>query len=230
MENKKNNGGILVGILIGVVVMLLVFIGLFMTNTISFTSKSDNNSNMSSGNEIQDNKNNNLTESEAINIVKNLYNDAVRHIFNEGVSYCGKYATGDNVTLSLNGFSYSKSATFNSFEEIENYLKGYMTESLLASTRFNQSVTNNGVTISSYYEKDGSLYCNGWNKGGNMELTNYLVNESTFTVTNITKNSFDGTINAVYNDVNNVNKTTKIIKVSVIRENNKWLLNTYEEQ
>ena len=47
---KRNNGnGVLVGIFIGIIVMILVFIGLFMTNTISFSSKSDNNSNTSSG-------------------------------------------------------------------------------------------------------------------------------------------------------------------------------------
>ena len=186
----------------------------------------DNNQN---SNGITDNNNNLITNNEAESILKNLYNDAVRHIYNEGVSYCGTYATGDNVTLSLNGFSYTKSATFNNFAELENYLKGYMTDSLLASSNYNKSTTFEGTTINSYYEKDGSLYCNGWNKGGNMSLANYLVNESTFTASNVTENSFDGVINAVYSDFDNNNKTTKSIKVSVVKENNSWLLNTYEE-
>ena len=227
MEQEKNNNKGVIVLLVVIIVILALLCILFATGTISLKSNSvDNNQN---GNGITDNKNNLITNNEAESILKNLYNDAVRHIYNEGVSYCGTYATGDNVTLSLNGFYYTKSATFNSFAELENYLKGYMTESLLASSNYNKSTTFEGTTINSYYEKDGSLYCNGWNKGGNMSLANYLVNESTFTASNVTENSFDGVINAVYSDFDNNNKTTKSIKVSVVKENNSWLLNTYEE-
>lgn len=227
MEQEKNNNKGVIVLLVVIIVILALLCILFATGTISLKSNSVDNNQNSNG--ITDNKNNLITNNEAESILKNLYNDAVRHIYNEGVSYCGTYATGDNVTLSLNGFSYTKSATFNSFAELENYLKGYMTESLLASSNYNKSTTFEGTTINSYYEKDGSLYCNGWNKGGNMSLANYLVNESTFTASNITENSFDGVINAVYSDFDNNNKTTKSIKVSVVKENNSWLLNTYEE-
>lgn len=226
MEQEKNNNKGVIVLLVVIIVILALLCILFATGTISLKSNSVDNNQNSNG--ITDN-NNLITNNEAESILKNLYNDAVRHIYNEGVSYCGTYATGDNVTLSLNGFSYTKSATFNSFAELENYLKGYMTESLLASSNYNKSTTFEGTTINSYYEKDGSLYCNGWNKGGNMSLANYLVNESTFTASNITENSFDGVINAVYSDFDNNNKTTKSIKVSVVKENNSWLLNTYEE-
>ena len=228
MEQEKNNNKGVIAILVAIIVILAALCTLFVTGTISLKSNSVDNNQNSNG--ITDNKNNLITNNEAESILKNLYNDAVRHIYNEGVSYCGTYATGDNVTLSLNGFFYTKSATFNSFAELENYLKGYMTESLLANSNYNRSTTFEGTTINSYYEMDGSLYCNGWNKGGNVNLANYLVNESTFTATNITENSFDGIINAVYNDYNNSNKTTKTIKVSVVKQNDKWLLNTYEEQ
>ena len=170
-----------------------------------------------------------LTKAEAEQILKELYNDAVRHIFNESVSYCGDYATGDNTTITLNGFSYSKSSTFKTFKELDNYLKNYMTESLLKSSGYNDSYVEDGVTIGSYYEKDGSLYCNGWNKGGNIELEHYLINESTFVATKINDNSFDGSINAVYSDFENNNKTTLKIKVSVVKQNDKWLLNSYKE-
>jgi hypothetical protein len=225
MKQEKNNKGV-VALLVVIIVFLLALVILLATGTVSFRFNSVDNNQNSNG--ITDN-NNLITNNEAESILKNLYNDAVRHIYNEGVSYCGTYATGDNVTLSLNGFSYTKSATFNNFAELENYLKGYMTDSLLASSNYNKSTTFEGTTINSYYEKDGSLYCNGWNKGGNMSLANYLVNESTFTASNITENSFDGVINAVYSDFDNNNKTTKSIKVSVVKENNSWLLNTYEE-
>lgn len=226
MEQEKNNNRGVIVLLVVIIVILALLCILFATGTISLKSNSVDNNQNSNG--ITDN-NNLITNNEAESILKNLYNDAVRHIYNEGVSYCGTYATGDNVTLSLNGFSYTKSATFNNFAELENYLKGYMTDSLLASSNYNKSTTFEGTTINSYYEKDGSLYCNGWNKGGNMSLANYLVNESTFTASNVTENSFDGVINAVYSDFDNNNKTTKSIKVSVVKQNNNWLLNTYEE-
>ncbi len=226
MEQEKNNNRGVIVLLVVIIVILALLCILFATGTISLKSNSVDNNQNSNG--ITDN-NNLITNNEAESILKNLYNDAVRHIYNEGVSYCGTYATGDNVTLSLNGFSYTKSATFNNFAELENYLKGYMTDSLLASSNYNKSTTFEGTTINSYYEKDGSLYCNGWNKGGNMSLANYLVNESTFTASNVTENSFDGVIKAVYSDFDNNNKTTKSIKVSVVKENNSWLLNTYEE-
>ena len=229
MEQEKNNKGV-IALLVVIIVILLTLVVLLATGTISFKNSINNDNNQNNGGIIENTTNSVITNSEAESILKSLYNDAVRHIYNEMVSYCGTYATGDNVTLSLNGFSYTKSATFNSLAELENYLKGYMTESLLANSNYNRSTTFEGTTINSYYEKDGNLYCNGWNKGGNVNLANYLVNESTFTATNITENSFDGTIKAVYNDYNNSNKTTKIIKVSVVKQNDKWLLNTYEEQ
>ena len=228
MEEKNKSG--VIALLVVIIVILLTLVVLLATGTISFKNNTNNDSNQNSSNITENAANDTMTSSEAENILKDLYNDAVRHIYNEGVSYCGTYATGENVTLSLNGFPYTKSATFNSFIELENYLKQYMTESLLASSNYNRSTTFEGTTITSYYEKDGSLYCNGWNKGGNVNLANYLVDESTFTATNITENSFDGTIKAVYNDINNSNKTTKTIKVSVVKQNDKWLLNTYEEQ
>ena len=105
-----------------------------------------------------------------------------------------------------------------------------MTEKLLASSNYNSSTVLDGKTIYSYYEKNGNLYCNSWGKGSNLGLSNYLVDESNFYISNITENMFDGLIYAVYSDANNSNKTTKIIKVSVVKQNNNWLLNTYEEQ
>ena len=72
MESKKSNGG-LVGFLIGIVVMLLVFVGLLATNTISFSSKSNSNTNMSNGNKVEDNtvqNNNNNNRDFVIDLLK----------------------------------------------------------------------------------------------------------------------------------------------------------------
>ena len=105
-----------------------------------------------------------------------------------------------------------------------------MTDTLLKSTNYNKTITIDGNTVSSYYEQNGSLYCNGWNKGGNIYLEKYNENESSFEITNITVESFNAKINAVYYDHDNTTKTIKQINVSVIKQNDKWLLNSYEEE
>ena len=75
---KRNNGnGVLVGIFIGIIVMILVFIGLFMTNTISFSSKSDNNSNTSSGDDNL-NSGNDITNEDSNNL-SNVYLDFINN-------------------------------------------------------------------------------------------------------------------------------------------------------
>ena len=100
-----------------------------------------------------------ITKSDAETILKDLYNAAVRHIFNESVSYCGDVDINDTGII-LNDFHYYKSSSFKSFEELDNYLKNFMTESLLKNSNYNNSVVDEGIVIESYYEKNGSLYCN----------------------------------------------------------------------
>ena len=235
---KDKSKNIIIVLLIVIIIILITLVVLFATDTITFNKKVDSNDQFedttseNTENESSNSKDTNtmLTNDEAIAILKNDYNDAVRHIFNEAVSYCGEVSTETNSSLSLNGFTYSKSASYNSFEELENYLKNYMTDTLLKSTNYNKTITIDGNTVSSYYEQNGSLYCNGWNKGGNIYLEKYNENESSFEITNITVESFNAKINAVYYDHDNTTKTIKQINVSVIKQNDKWLLNSYEEE
>lgn len=218
MENEKKYK---VTIVLLVIIILLTLVIFFATDTISLNSKEK---------DIQNDNNALITNNEGEDILKDLYNDATRELYNQTVSYCGEYASGDDTTLTIDGFLYRKSATFNSFVELESYLKGFMTDSLISKSKLYESENINDNYVTSYYEKDGNLYCNSWNKGGNLELEYYFIDESTFTVSNIKKDSFDGIINAVYSDFNNINKTIKSIKVSVVKQNNKWLLNSYKEQ
>ena len=104
-----------------------------------------------------------------------------------------------------------------------------MSDELLATSRFNHTYNMDGVEISSYIEKDGNLYCNFWNKGGNMLLVYYSEAEKSFEITNIEDDSFDAIINAVYHSVDKNYRTVLKIKVSVIKQNDKWVLDTYEE-
>lgn len=227
MENeKKNNSGMLVGILIGIIIMLLVFVGLFATGTISFKSTTTSDNGQTSESNETNESSNKLTESEAITIIKDLYNEDIRYIFNEKVSYCGDKSDD---SISSNGFTYYKSSKFHTFNELKEHLENYMTESLLNSTSYNYSTVIDGNTITSYIEKDGNLYCNAWNKGGNVERTNYSADESTFKISNIDENSIDADIIAVYN-WDGTRKNNLQIKVTAVKQNNKWLLNTYKEE
>lgn len=224
MEKEKNN------ISLYVIIVILSIITICLAGYIVYDKLLNDKETPINNNNNESIENNNITNvitnTEAETILKNLYNDAIRHIYNEQTAYCGE---STNETISLNGFTYKKSTTFNNLNELENYLKKYMTTNLLLNSNYNKKITIDENTITSYYEKEGNLYCNNWNKGGNILLENYLIDESSFNISNITKNSFDGTIIAVYKD-NNSNKTTKKIKTNVIKENDNWLLNAYEEQ
>ena len=225
--NKENSKNIIIVLLLVIIIILSALVVLFATDTIIFnTEKELNDKEIIETSDV----NKLLTNDEALNILKNGYNDVVRHIFNESVSYCGDYASGENSHINLNGFVYNKSASFNSFEELDNHVKKYLTEDLLSTTRYNSSIDyiDNGATINSYYEKDGSLYCNGWNKGSNMVLDDYSENESNFVVNDIKENSFTGTIDAVYYDIDNKNTTLRI-NVIFVKQNDNWLMDKYEE-
>lgn len=213
-----------------IIIILGGLVVLFATNKINFNSNViDENTTQENGDttkdELEDNENIILTESEAITALKTVYNEAVRHIFNQEVAYCGE----TEGILDLNGFLYYKSTSFDSFAELESYLKKYMTNKLLSTSNYNKVTTLNGVEVNSYYEKDGNLYCNTWNKGGNVSLSYYQESESIFEITNIEDNSFTATINAVYYDVAKENKTTKKMNVVLVKNNDIWLMDSYEE-
>ena len=248
-ENQKDNNGIIIVLLTIIIIILIALCILFATGTISLKSKTVNNDTSNSGNsgtEIINNGNNDsatnniettiLTNAEAAEIVKNLYNDAVRYIYNQATAYCGEGSNGSDGYITIDGFGYAKSANFSNLEELEDYLKKYMTKELLSSTNYKKSVTINGKTITSYIERDGALYCNGWNKGGNMGLYYYDEDNTTYEINNITSTSFNAKIDAVYYDYsyvedrNNSVRTLKEINVTVIKKNGNWLLDKYEER
>lgn len=228
MKYDKNKN-IIIGLLLVIVIILFALVILFATGTISFNSNVINTNDVQKNNDNVNNElniqKNMLTESEAIAILKNNYNDVVRHIFNEAVAFCG---TTDG-TLNLNGFLYRKSTLFNNFTELESYLKKYMTDNLLSISNYNKSTVLNGVEVSTYYEKDGSLYCNTWNKGGNMSLVYYEESQSNFKIIDVEDGFFTATIDAVYYDDAREIKTTKKINVSVVKNDDVWLIDSYKE-
>lgn len=236
MKKKDNSKNIIIALLAIIIIILATLVVLFATNTISFnTSKETNNTTDSTNqnNQAEDSKQNEtlLTNYEAELILKNIYNDTVRDIFNQGLSYCGE----TDGSINLDGFTYAKSVTFKTFEELDNHVKKYLTESLLSTTGYNNSTTINEKTINSYIERDGNLYCNTNGKGGNVQLAYYSDWETNFEIVKIEENSFDATINAVYYGAapggpDKEKRTTLKINTTIIKQNDNWLMNTYEEQ
>ncbi|MEE3343700.1 MAG: hypothetical protein VZS44_06400 [Bacilli bacterium] len=221
---KKSNSGLLVGILIGIIIMLVVCIGLFATGTVSFKEIKTDVENGKNNEKMGDESNNELSENEAIAILKEKY-DVARKVFDLGmISYCGEYVKEENSSKIINDSLYMKSATYSSFSELSEYLEKYMTKDLLNSTpNYNDSISK------SYYEEGGNLYCNTRNKGSDMNYTNYLENESLFKINQITENSITATITAMYSDVSEEEKNSKTINIIMIKSADNWLINSYED-
>lgn len=168
-----------------------------------------------------------LTDEEALNTLKTDYNDAIRYILNEDITYCGTLATEGKTTLDINGYTYQKSADFNNYEEVEKNVKQYATDKFLEKAGFNHQTTVNGQNIKSYYESGGNLYCNTWKKDKNQLLTIYNEEESSFEIIRNNKNSFKAQITAIYYNNERTIKTPAKYEVKVVKQKNKWLLDEY---
>lgn len=170
-----------------------------------------------------------LTDEEALNTLKTDYSDAIRYILNEDTTYCGTLATEGKTTLDINGYTYQKSASFNTYEDLEKYVKQYATDNFLAKADFNHQTKVNGQNIVSYYKSGGNLYCNTWKKDKNLLLVNYAEEESTFEIIRNNKNSFKVKATVIYYNNDRSIKTPIEYEFKVIKQANNWLLDDYKK-
>lgn len=170
-----------------------------------------------------------LTDEEALTTLKTNYNNAIRYILNEKTSYCGTLATEGQTTLDINGYTYQKSADFNSYTDIEKYIKQFATDNFLKKADFNHKTTVNGQNINSYYESGGNLYCNTWKKDKNLLLANYAEEESTFEMIRNNANSFKFKVTSIYYNNDRTIKTPVEYEFKVIKQKNNWLLDDYKK-
>lgn len=218
----KKNKNLLIILIVGII---LIGVALFLNFSGALGSKKESKNEDIEPNEVV------LSDEDKINIVKSLYEEAaVRHIFNETVSYCGEVSMEENNSKTVSNFIYYKSETFHSFLELDNHVKKFMTEELLANTNYN----NSSDEVNSYYEEDENLYCNYWNKGGNISRNKFIPTDTTYELVNSSDTLIEAKINAVYSsslseEEKDEDKTNVNIEVEIIKVNDNWLINSYEE-
>lgn len=243
MRNNK-----IVIILLGIIiVMLILLVILFATDTITLNSSKtkDNKSteNSTQNSETEESKSIRTNE-EDINIIKNIFtNETVQFIFNNpGLTYCKTTESTIYTEEELGmvnyykGNGYQKCTDYNSYEELLNYLKSFFTEEYFNNVILKENtyipystVMNDGSIFYNYYEKDGNLYVAITGKGGNIEKNNILDNETTYEINESNKNEIIATIHATWQTAYDDNTThSEIIKISVVKSNNNWQINSYE--
>ena len=232
---KKNNSGILVGILIGIVITLLVVGGLFATGTIGFKTNTNADNEKTTENNETTKK---MTEEEATTTVKNIFtNSTVQYLVDYiAVTYCkteGTSISEKELGLDYQWNGYYKCTDFNSYEQLTNYFKQYVTEdyfnSLLLKENYlkQKNTLANGTEVYNYYEKDGNLYAVSTGKGGNLSKDNFLDNETVYKIDSFDDNKITATITAKWEDPSGT-KYSELEKMTIINEDGNWKVSSYE--
>lgn len=221
---KNNSTTILLVILTIILGCLCV---LFATGVITFNYTSNDNNNNNNNNLNNNNSNNEqinttLSENEAINIGKQLY-DKATEIYSVWVlfPYCGYDVTSDTADLkieqlgnSANGNSEYYESEFASLDELKNYLKNYLSEDII-NDKVKESYQLNGETYYKYVTdtsllsstdshysyidyvlKDNKLYCR-LQSGKGWLNTKYL-DEYSLKVSNIDESKITFTVTSTY--------------------------------
>ena len=152
MKNKSTI--ILVIILVIILASLSI---LFATGILNFSNKTDNDSNLNNNNSNNEQNTNILSENEAIEIGKKLY-DKTTEIYSVWVlfPYCGYDITSDTIDLNIenlgnydNGNSEYYESEFTSLDELRDYLKNYLSEDII-NDNVKESYQLNGETYYKY--------------------------------------------------------------------------------
>ena len=148
--------------------------------------------------------------------LKNELNEVFEFVFyynDSGNLFCGDYKEGEIIEVSGEN-PYLQSGFYNSFDEMINYLKGYMTERVIYGKIGSRD---------NYVEKDGRLYCPDYGKGGSIyELKNIIIKYS---------KPFDDVIytnieaQLVYDELA---KYEEVYDVVFEKKGNNWVISTYQ--
>ena len=235
-------------ILLGIIIILLILLViLFATNTITLNnSKTENNNSIEKSTQNMENEEKETirTNEEDINIIKNIFtNETVQFIFNNpGLTYCNTTEstiyTEEDLEMEnyYKGNGYYKCTDYNSYDDLLNYLQSFFTEDYFNNVILKENpyisyskVMSNGSISYNYYEKDGNLYVAITGKGSNAEKNNILDNLTTYEINESNKNEIKATIHATWQTAYDDNTThSEIIKISVVKSNNNWQINSYE--
>lgn len=178
---------------------------------------------LSSDNEIVDNNNSNIPNNNETNIIENITKEEIKEIFNFvynyyelPVVYCGET---DNTIVQIYGTDRYVSKEFSSYDEMLNSLKKYMTIEVITGNS-----PWSATTKEYYLEQDGKLYCNVTYKGyvyshGNIEIEVTLQEENKIECV-ATMELTDSSDNKRYDKVN----------ITLEKNNDNWIIASYEEQ
>ena len=233
MEKQNNNKGVIT-LLIVIIIILTVLCVLFATKIISFEANKNVNNQENNNDELIKE----MTEIEATNAIKNTFiNDTVQYLVDYiSIPYCKRettYISEKELGLDYQGNGFSKCTDFNSYEELTNHFKQYVTEdyfnSLLLKNNFlKQKVTlTDGTIMYNYYEKDGILYAANTGKGTNVYKYNFLNDETVYEIESFDNNEITATITAKWKDINGTIHS-ELEKMTIINDNGNWKVSSYE--
>ena len=228
MEKSNSKGGLVIGILIGIIIMLVVFIGLFATNTISFSNETTAGEQSTSNESDKAGKNDNFTELDAKNILNDRIEKVFKYVHSLG-AYCGETESSypsdvnnyDKEKYIVEGFITYFASKYNSKEELNNYMKTFMNDDVI------KKYSKEGVyTSPTYKEQNGKLFCLNSNKDCGMiydaDKSNLLISDySNEKIVANGKLSF----HSCGEEEEYLDVSVEIVKDS----NNNWVINKYEE-
>ena len=133
--------------------------------------------------------------------------------------YCGAYSHDDKIFPENTGFVYANyytaSSKYNSFDEMINHLKGYMTENVIYEKI---------VSRDRYIEKDGKLYCPDYGKGGSI----YSLEDVRIKYSKPWINGYYVTMETTLVDGYTGNSYTELFDVTFDKKYNKWIITSFE--
>lgn len=204
---KKNTGLIVLIIILSVLVVALS--GYIVYDKVISNDKYKNNKENTI--EIDDSLN-----SELINIFQFVY-DYYR-LLNP---YCGDWSLEDEISNDSNSVPYFASTEFNSFDEMINNLKQYMTEQVIYG--------NHSMSRDYYIERDGKLYCPVSAKSGDYcQLDKVYIKYSRPLASTIETNI--EVKSSCYDGSSDTSIQTVLYDVTFTQQNDTWIISSYAEQ
>ncbi len=206
MENK--NTGLKVFVIV-LSVLVVALSGYIVYDKVLNNKDVDNNYN-----DLRDNSNNesSITKDEIIELFEFVYN-----YYEKPVLYCGESKSVIDINDEMHG--YYESSEFNTYDEMINKLKKYMSNEVIKNKQ-GFAATNKNF----YKENNGKLYCQDSYKGymyghGNIDIEITSQNEN--------KIYCIATMELI--DMSN-NKTYDKVDKTLEKNNNNWIITSYEKQ
>lgn len=205
---EKNSKGVVTLIIILVVIIMGLVGYIVYDKSLNNEKKCETNTtnNVCTNNDSMDKEYNKLFKE-----IKDIYN--VVYDYQGSVNtYCGESESSTHQTNE--GLNDRVSTQFKTYDEMYNYLKGYMSEEVIKSFRFYER--------KHYIEEDGKLYCANLGKG-----SPFNVGDVTISIDNIEDNKIS--VIAIQELIGGDYPIYKKIKLTYELINDNYIVTSYEE-